>query len=319
MQTKKTRQKLIIIVGPTSSGKSELAIKLARHFNGEIISADSRQVYRGLDIGTGKIEGVWCPVHTVEGQKPIQSKVYVYKKIPHYCIDFVDPKKQFSVAEFKQCAEDALRDIATRGKMPILVGGTNFWVNAVVYDLDFPEVPPNEPLRKKLEQKTSEELLLMLKKLDPKRARTIEQKNSRRLIRAIEIAQALGKVPEIKKRHPYDTLWMGISVQKETLEKKIAKRLAERIDSGMIDEAKTLRKKGLSWKRFYQFGLEYPHLADFLRKKLTKKDMEAQMLKANIDYARRQMVWLKKNPAIQWVTTAAEIISLTATFLADRI
>ena len=312
------KPKLIVIVGPTSSGKSELAVRLAKKYNGEIISADSRQVYQELDIGTGKIPGTWTQDSPLTKGRhrgvlkpplnPLLRKegkmLFVYKNIPHYCIDFVAPKRQFSVAEFKQCAKEAIRDISSRGKLPILAGGTGLWIDAVIYDLQFPEVPPNSALRKKLEKKDQGDLLQMLKKLDPARANTIEQKNPRRLIRAIEIARAIGKTPALEdKRSPYHAIWLGIDVPKKTLSDRIKKRLEERIKSGMVREGKKLRAIGLTWKRFDQLGLEYRFLAQFLRGKITQKEMADSMLQANLDYARRQMVWFKKNKEIQWVTS----------------
>ncbi|MBI2639927.1 MAG: tRNA (adenosine(37)-N6)-dimethylallyltransferase MiaA [Candidatus Sungbacteria bacterium] len=185
----KEAQKLIVIIGPTASGKSELAVRLAKKFSGEIISADSRQVYRELDIGTGKVPGKWR-------QKP---KVFVYKAIPHYCIDFVSPKRVFTAADFKKCAEGAIQDINRRGKIPVMAGGTGFYIDAVLYENLLPNVPPNKTLRNTLSQKSARKLFMLLKRLDPERAKNIDRKNPRRLIRAIEIAKALGRVPKFKK------------------------------------------------------------------------------------------------------------------------
>ncbi len=303
------RQKIIVIVGPTASGKSELAVTLAKKFNGEIISADSRQVYRGLNVGTGKVPGTWIckPAYT---KRPRGICWFVYKEIPHYCTDFVDPKKQYSVAEFKQCAQAAIEDITKRNKTPIIVGGTGFWIDALVYDLDLPEVKPNVSLRKRLVNKSPEELLKILQKLDPGRAKTIEQKNPRRLIRAIEIAQSLGKVPSMQKKNPYNPLWIGIRLSPEELKKRIRKRLFSRLHEGLIEEAKSLRKKGLSWKRFYELGLEYKFLAEYLRNKLSKKEMIELLNTAIEQYARRQMVWFKRNKGINWVSNKKEAFPL---------
>lgn len=300
----KRKTKLIVVVGPTASGKSELAIKIAKKIEGEIISADSRQVYRGLDIGTGKVEGKWRPsrqARRIKNTVRVQSRTYIYKNIPHYCIDFVDPKKQYSAAEFKTCAQRAIEDTARRGKTPIIAGGTGFWIDAVVYDMHLPEVPPNEALRKKLAKKSAAELLLLLKKLDPERAKTIEQKNPRRIIRAIEIARALGKVPSIHKKSPYQAFWIGIRPKPEVLKRRIKKRLISRMRAGMIEEARKLRRHGLPWKRFYELGLEYRFLADFLRKKITKEQLFQKIEQENNDYAKRQITWFKRNKNIIWV------------------
>jgi len=293
-------QRIIVIVGPTASGKSELAVQIAKKFNGEIISADSRQVYHGLDIGTAKVPGAW------------KNSVFLYKKIPHHCIDFVSPRRQYSAAQFQHCAQNAIADMTARGKLPIITGGTAFWIDAVVYGMELPEVPLDLRERARLEKKSAAQLLATLTKLDPRRAAGIEQKNPRRLIRAIEIARALGSVPRLKKRARFHALWIGITPPRKTLEKKIRIRLAERIHAGMIQEARMLRQKGMSWKRFYELGLEYGFLADLLRGKTTKKEMASGLERAILKYAKRQMTWWRRNKEIRWIarpdTRAAEAL-----------
>jgi|SRR3989338_3103973 len=288
--------KLIIIIGPTVSGKSELAIKLAKKFNGEIISADSRQIYRGLDVGTAKVPGKWTRIRNKER--------FIYKSISHYCIDFVSPKKTYTVAEYKKCAQNAIRDIARRGKLPIVVGGTGFWIDALIYDLDFPAVAPNAKLRKKLEKKAPAELLKILQKLDLERAKTIEQKNPRRLIRAIEIAKTLGRVPKLKRHSHYDTLWLGINPLHAASphEGKIGARALKMIKKGLAREIKNLRKKGFPKKRIMEFGFEYRAALDYIEKKISKKELYKRLTKDTLAYARRQMTWWKRNQKIHWVT-----------------
>lgn len=295
-------QKIIVIAGLTASGKSELAVKIAKKYNGEIISTDSRQIYRGLDLGTGKVAGAWY------------RGIFMYKRVPHYCIDFVSPKKMFSVSEFKKCAATAIRDIANRGKIPILAGGTGFWIDAVVHNFTLPEVPPSHELRKQLTKKTPAELFNILARLDPKRSASIDPHNPRRLIRAIEIAHALGAIPLLKKKTPYDTLWLGIALPKEELRKKIDKRLLSRIKDGMIREAKKLHSKGVSWKRFYTLGLEYRFLADYLSQKCTKKQMIDESSAAIWRYAKRQKTWFKRNRDIHWVKNVKEAYPLLNAF-----
>ena len=287
---KERRNTLITIVGPTASGKSALAVKLVRRFGGEIISADSRQVYKGLDIGSGKIT-----------KKEMMD-------VPHHLLDVASPTRTFSVDRYQKFAIKAIRSIQRRGKLPILVGGTPFYVYAVVDGYVFPEVKPNPKLRKELEQLSSGQLLEKLKKLDPRRAKSIEQKNKRRLVRALEIVMTTGKpVPELKKAAPlFDVLMVGIRRSPEELKKRIRKRLLYRLAHGMVDEVEQLHKNGLSWKRLEEFGLEYRFVAQYLQGKISYKEMVDFIQKESEDFARRQMLWFKKDPRMHWISSYSE-------------
>ncbi|OHA90209.1 MAG: tRNA (adenosine(37)-N6)-dimethylallyltransferase MiaA [Candidatus Zambryskibacteria bacterium RIFCSPHIGHO2_01_FULL_44_22b] len=273
-------KKILVIVGPTASGKSDLAVRLAKKFRGEIISADSRQVYKGLNVGTGKIT-----------QKEMRG-------VPHYMLDIADPKKQFSVSEYKKLAENSLRYIVINSKLPIIVGGTGFYVDAVTGRTGFPDVPPNPALRKKLDKKSAEELFKSLKKKDLRRAKTIDPHNKVRLIRALEIIEAIGKVPRFGNRVS-KTRFIYIGLKPDDLDKRIYKRLLKRLP-GMISEAKKLHKQGLTWKRMYELGLEYRYLSLYLQDKLTKADMVNKLNTAIRQYAKRQMTWFKRNKQIKW-------------------
>lgn len=279
---------LIVIVGPTASGKSALAVRLAKKFSGEIVSADSRQIYRGLDIGTGKIS-----------RREMMG-------VPHHLLGVADPARQFNIVEFKQLAEKAIHEISARGKIPILTGGTMFWIDAVAYGLKLPAVPPDRALRKRLAVKNPSQLFAILSRLDPKRAKTIERENPRRLIRAIEIARALGHTPKVKKQMPYRLLWLGIYLPPQALKQRIQKRLVKRLRQGMISEARRLHSSGLSWKRLYELGLEYRFLADCLRQKTTRKDMITKLESAIWRYGIRQASWWRRNKDIQWVTRPSD-------------
>jgi len=291
------RIKLIVIVGPTASGKSELAVKLAKKLGGEIISADSRQIYKGLNIGTGKVPGRWVK-NVSSKERPLVNWNFLYKDVPHYCIDFVDPKKTYTAAEFKKCAEGAIADITAHGKMPIIAGGTGFWIDAAVYDLNIPKAPPNPKLRKTLEKKDLKELLKILKKLDPRRAKNIEQKNPRRLIRAIEVAKALGKVPPVKKHFPYQVSWIGL--KPNDLKKRITARVKTMLKKGLARETEKLLEKGVSKNRVREFGFEYRLSLDFLEKKLGRQQFLENLVRESLQYARRQMTWFKRNKKILW-------------------
>lgn len=282
-----------MILGPTASGKSDVAIKLARKFNGEIISADSRQVYRGMDIGTGKV-----------------SKAE-QKLAKHWLIDIVDPKTEYNVSKFKKNAKKIIGNILERGKLPIVCGGTGFWIKAIVDDTNFPEVKPNKELREEMERLSVEKLFAMLQKLDLERAGNIDAKNKVRLIRAIEICKTIGKVPKITRQETHDKkyefLQIGIDVKKEKLHEKIKKRLEKRFRQGMIKEIKKLHENGISWKKLESFGLEYRWIARHLQNKISRKDMEENLYKNSKDYAKRQMTWLKKDERIIWLKSYKEI------------
>lgn len=279
------KQKLLVILGPTASGKSDLAVYLAKKYNGEVISADSRQVYRGLDIGTGKIT-----------RREMRG-------IPHHVLNVASPRGQFSVARFKRLAQKAIAAISRRGKLPILCGGTGLYIDALLGTVAIPDVPPDKILRKKLERESPEKLFSLLKKLDPKRARSIDQHNKRRIIRAIEIAKHRGASPLLKKNPlPYRVLKIGIALPDALLRERIHTRLAKRLRHGMIAEVKRLKEKGgLSWKRLDALGLEYRFVAQFLQGKFTKQEMAEKLETAIWRYAKRQKTWFKRDKEIVWV------------------
>lgn len=305
------KNKILIIIGPTSSGKSELAVKLAKKFHGEIISCDSRQIYKGMDLGTGKITGKW------------KKNTYTYKSIPHHMIDFQNPSRQYSAALFQNDANKIIGDILARGKLPILCGGTMHWIDAIAFGQKLPNVEPNLKLRAKLEKQSAGILYEQLIKLDPVRASNIDKFNKRRLIRAIEIIISTGKpVPIFKSVHlkslNYKALWIGIQIPQTELYKKIDIRLKKRIKEGLVKEVKNLRKKGLTWKRLIDFGLEYKYVSLFLQKKIPYDEMFTQLSFAIKHYSKRQMTWWKKNKDIFWIKPdAKKAHSLTKKFLSE--
>lgn len=329
--------KLVLLVGPTSSGKSELAVKLAKKFNGEIISADSRQIYKGMNLGTGKVVGRWALSPVLRGDVSSASerqrcgrKTFIYKNIPHHCIDYINPKRQYSSANFQRDAKKAIADILKRGKLPILCGGTAHWVDAVVYNQQLPDVKPNKKLRAKLEKKSVDVLFKQLSKLDPSRAATIDKKNPHRLIRALEIVITTGK--PVPQRDPsdalgmtqYDSLWLGIQTNQKVLYKKIDERLKQRLKQGMIKEVEMLhsgslllrgraREGGLSWKKLEAFGLEYKFIALYLQKKINYDELITQLSYAIKHYSKRQLTWWKRNKDIKWFTLKDKIKFIKAT------
>jgi tRNA dimethylallyltransferase len=293
-KTVEAKPKILVIVGPTASGKSELAVNLAKKYQGEVLSVDSRQVYRLLDVGTGKVKGKF--------RSTPRGKVYMYKGIPHYGIDIADPKRQYSVAQFQRYSKRVIADILKRGKLPIICGGTAHWVDAVVFQQKFPEVKPNSALRKNLEKLSADKLFTKLEKLDARRAAIIDRHNKRRLVRALEIIDATGeKVPRVIENSPYEASWLGIKTSPEELRKKIGERLRKRVKQGLLKEVKVLRDYGLSWQRLSNLGLEYRWCAEYLKGNLPKDDALKKLETEINKYAKRQMTWWKRNKKIEWV------------------
>ncbi len=290
--------KLIVILGPTSSGKSSLAIKLAKKFKGEIVSADSRQVYKGMDIGTGKV--------TKAEQK----------QIPHHLLDVASPKKQFSVAEYKPLAAKAIEKISAKKKLPFLVGGTPFWIYALIDNLEIPEVKPNLKLRRQLEKKSTKELFQILKKIDPRRAKSIDKNNPRRLIRAIEIIKATGRpVPFLRKQESSQALIIGIRKDLNQLYKLIDKRLETRLKQGMVAEVKKLLKQKVSHMRLQEMGLEYRFVSLYLQGHLKYDEMVEQLKSAIHKFSKRQMTWFKTDSRIKWVSNGKQAEKYVRTYV----
>lgn len=304
-------QKVIAIVGPTSSGKSALGVYVAQKIGGEIISADSRQVYRGLDIGTGKIT-----------KKEMAG-------VPHHLLGVASPKRVYNVSDFQKAGQKALLDIAARGKVPLIVGGTGLYADVLLGRMVIPEVPPNPDLRTRLEKKTIEKLFAMLEKLDPARAKTVDAKNKRRVIRAIEIARGRSSIasagalraarpsltPAADNTAPPRILWIGLNPSQEILQKKIHARLLARIKQGMVAEARRLHVAGLSYKRMESLGLEYRSLARLLQNKITREEFLKELEQAIIHYSKRQRQWFKTNKEIHWVTNRTDALKEVHKFL----
>lgn len=276
------RKKILVILGPTAVGKSALAIKIAKMIDGEIISADSRQVYKGLDIGTGKIT-----------KKEM-------KNMPHHMIDIVSPKKKYSVYLYKKKAEKIIKEIISRNKTPIICGGTGFYIDAITKGLIFPHVPPNKRLRTRLEKVSAEKLLMILEKLDLSRANVIKEKNEinnkPRLVRSIEIAKSLGKMPKINQNHQeYCFVKMGIYLPKKLLEKKIQVRVKKMFKNGLLGEIEKHKMLGIPQKRMREFGFEYFNPS------------YDSVVKKTIKYSKRQMTWFKRDNDIMWFNSSKKI------------
>jgi len=283
--------KIITILGPTASGKTKLAIRLAKKFNGEIINADSRTIYKELDIGTDK------------PPKDKKQRRYLVNGVLHHLIDFLEPDKTFSIAEYQKFARQKIREIQERGKIPFLIGGSPLYVEAVIYNYKIPHVAPDLKLRKKLEKESLEKLVSRLDKLDPYALENVDLKNKRRVIRALEILIKSGSSIDknISKKLPKNILVLGIKTDREKLYKKINKRVDMMIKNGLADEAKRLYKKyGKNTPALS--GIGYRELVPYFKKEITLKEAEELIKRDSRRFAKRQLTWFKRDKNIKWVS-----------------
>jgi len=286
--------KLLVILGPTASGKSDLAIKIAKLFNGEIISADSRQIYKEMNIGTAK---------------PIKNNL-------HHLLNIIKPDKHFSAAQYKELAYKTIKDIQNRNKLPILCGGTGLYISSVIENWQFSKIPPQETLRKELEKESAEQLFEIYQKIDPDGAKSIDKKNKRRLIRAIEVCKANNKSfwqQRKKDKSPFDTLLIGIKIPKEELKKRITKRIKKMMKIGLETEVKILVKK-YGWISSFQ-TIGYQEWKQYFDNKINKKEVQCLIELHTIQYSKRQMTWFKKMKNVNWIDNQKEAIKLTKLFL----
>ena len=278
-------QNLFVILGTNASGKSELGIRLANHLGGEVVSADSRQVYRGLDLGTGKVT-------------PAQAGT-----VRHHLINVADLSDYYSLAQYQRAAYRAIDSISGAGQKPLLVGGTGLYISAIVECYELVDVPPNDPLRAELEDLPLPELVERLEKSDPDAASRIDRSNRRRMIRAIEIAAAGRPHTAAHQSSPrYNCLQLGLTWPREILEARIEKRLRDRLANGMIDEVAGLRSRGVSDTRLDKLGLECRYIARYLRGELaTLDDLTLELGIAIRQFAKGQLTWFKRDRRIIWL------------------
>ncbi len=319
--TKHTGPQIIILLGQTASGKTSTAIKLAQEVGGEVISADSRQVYKHLNIGTDKV--------STEGMQGI----------PHHLIDIADPvargplaTSRYTVSNFVHDAQEAITDIAGRGKVPIIAGGTMLYIDALMSKVNVPEVAPNPELRKELEQRGSTSLFEELKDKDPRRAKQMvmegQDTNPRRLIRALEVVAELGQVPIIDDlsavESPYDALWLGLSNDPKVQKEKINKRNAKMLEGGLLAEVQQLQEMGITQDQFNTFGFEYKYPAIYLSgipiiesNPPTLDDVLMKMNSGTWRYAKKQRAWWQGRNEIKWFKASEyeKLRSLATRFL----
>ncbi|WP_110929710.1 tRNA (adenosine(37)-N6)-dimethylallyltransferase MiaA [Bacillus massiliglaciei] len=287
MQKKK---KLLVIIGPTAVGKTKLSIELAKRFNGEIISGDSMQVYKGMDIGTAKIK---------ETEK---------EGIPHHLLDILEPEQEFSAAQFQSRANEAIQEIHTRGKLPIIVGGTGLYIQSVIYDYHFSESPSNPEYRQELEREVKEKgiesVFQKLQAVDPDSAGRIHPNNSRRVIRALEIYHCTGKtmseqLSEQTKEWKYDTCIIGLTMDRDLLYSRINARVDEMVNEGLFEEVSSLYHKGLRDCQSIQ-AIGYKEIYGFLEGNLTKESSIEALKQNSRRFAKRQLTWFRNKMDVKW-------------------
>lgn len=317
-----SKPKLVVIVGPTASGKTQLALDLAKKFNGELIAADSRTVYRGMNIGTAKPEGVRRAPTNDYGSGPMDLKKLVAEQpllvegVPHWGLDLVDPDEEFTVSNFKKYCEQKIEEIAGRGHLPILVGGTGLYVRAVVDNLSLTETPPNLELRDRLERLTNAELITRLQELDSEAAETIDLMNRRRLVRALEIIETTGAplaTSQVKGESKFDVLEIGLEVEREELNRRIDERVDQMIALGLVDEVRKLKDQyGCDGQAMT--GIGYGQICQFLQGYVTLRDGIELIKRDSRAYARRQLTWFGRDDRVIWIKESGQAVELVANF-----
>jgi tRNA dimethylallyltransferase len=288
------RIKIVAIVGPTASGKTDLSLELAEKHNGEIICADSRTIYRGMDIGTAK------------------PSAQEQARVPHHLLDVISPNERLNVAQFKQLAEEAIADIHARGKVPFLVGGSGLYIDAVVYDYKFPAAA-DEKLRIKLENLSNEALQQRLKKADPEMAQTVDLDNRRRVIRALETAghgrTRLVQVPD-------NILMLGLRLNTEVMQSRIAERIKKMLEKGFLAEVKEIGAT-YGWDSEAMTGIGYRAFKGVVLGTKSIDSAAAEFAAGDRLLVKKQMTWFKRNEAIVWLDNPGEAEKLVGTFLAE--
>ncbi|MDP3764179.1 MAG: tRNA (adenosine(37)-N6)-dimethylallyltransferase MiaA [bacterium] len=300
--------KVVVILGVTASGKTKLGIDLAKKFKGEIVSADSRQIYKEFNIGTAKPAGHWM---LAEGERK-----FVASGVVHYLVDKIDPKEDFNLSDYKKLALEKIKEINNKNRLPFLVGGTALYLKTVCENWEIPEVKPNLALRHKLENKKTESLHVELKKLDPEAA-VVTSLNKRRIIRALEVIYATGRKfsEQRKKGQPFfDCLKLGIKISKEEYPQRIAKRTEQMIKTGLVAEVKKLHKK-YSRLLVPMQSIDYQEFKEYFEGKKTLAETVDLINQHHLNFARRQMMWFKKDKDIIWITSQKEAEGKIKSFL----
>lgn len=323
---------IIVITGPTASGKTSLSFDVAKKFSGEIICADSMTIYRGMDIGTDKPTLLSKKLKVKSKKSENDSELithgepirtiknsdgsYTIKGIKHHMLDIAGPDDDMNVTHFSKLVCEKITEIQKRKKIPFLVGGSTMYLDAIIYQYSFPPVLPNEKLRKKLGEKSNETLFKQLVKLDPDAQWTVDKNNKRRLIRTLEVCLSTGKpasVQKTKKTLPKNILYLAIEQERETLYANINKRVNEMMKMGFLDEVQKLYKKYDHNTAMQAAG--YRQLIQYIENEVSLEEAIEKTKQAHRNFAKRQLTWLKKNQDITWVKTAKEAQSKIEQFL----
>ena len=303
-------QKLIVICGPTASGKTSWSLELAKKYDGDITSADSRQIYKKMDIGTAKEKGEW--------RWDKLRRTFFIDDVPHHLMDFLDPGKTFTVAEFRDKAMKYAKLAHYQGKIPFVVGGTGLYISSLIDNFNIPRIPPNKKLRKSLETKPLPELVKLLSAIDPAAVETIDKENKRRLVRALEVTIMSGEpfsAQQTKGESVFDILLIGIDQPREVLYERINNRVDKQMKMGLIDEIKKLRKQKYSWNLPSMTGIGYRQFKNYFEGKMSLEQAVENLKQANRNYAKRQITWFKRDKRIHWVKNIEEANKLILKFL----
>ena len=313
LATKKRRAlpRVLFIVGPTSSGKTSLGLALAKKFNGEVINADARQVYKDFNIGTGKPpEGQWGRYQ--------RRRAFLVQGVPHYLMDFLPPTNVFTVAQWRDKAMKAIRFIKRRGHLPMVVGGTGLYIQALIDNYKIPAVPPQPKFREAMETKPLSELTDMLRRLDPKALEVVDLKNQRRVLRALEVITFTGKpftAQRQKARPKVEALMISMAWPREELYRRIDEAAERMIEEGWTDEIRRLHEQGIAWDAPAMTSIGYGELGAYVRGECLLEDAIAKAKRATRQYAKRQMTWFRRDKRIIWVKSEAEASSLVGEWL----
>lgn len=287
------KEKLFVLIGPTAVGKTELSIDLAKRLNAEIISADSMQIYKYMDIGTAKITE-----EEMEG-------------VPHHLIDFLYPDEEYTVSDYQRDASRLITEINARGRLPMVVGGTGLYINSLVYELNFAKAPPDEEYRVELEELAAnygiEYIHDLLSKVDPESAKTISKKDKKRIIRALEVYKTTGKTMSEynknfrKETDKYDLCMVCLNMDRQKLYDRINMRVDIMIENGLIDEVKGILHKGYHKNLVSLKGIGYKEIIEYLDGNLTLDEAIEKIKKGSRNYAKRQLTWFRRDKRIKWV------------------